>query len=167
MKRIRRVRLNDSPLALQLEEMNAAATQAGIAAGFDHRTIELIRLRCSQLNGCGACLRAHTDLALEHGEIPQRIGMLTAWRESDYFTPVEEAVLELAEIITGIGERGFDDEEYRGIAEVLTSEQISAASWIAIVINSANRLWIANNPPVRLPRDLRRTDPPPQVSMDV
>lgn len=157
MKRVRRVRLNDSPLARQLDEMNAAATEAGLAADLDLRTIELIRLRCSQLNGCGACLKAHTALALEHGEIPERIGMLTAWRESDYFTPIEEAVLELSEIITGIDVRGYRDEDYSAIAEVLTPEQISAATWIAIVINSANRLWIANNPPVRLPRDLHRT----------
>lgn len=156
MSRIRRVRLNASPMSDQLAQMSDAATEAGLAAGFDMRTIELIRLRCSQLNGCASCLKAHTALALENGEIAHRIGMLTAWRDSDYFTPVEEAVLELAEIITLIGETGYEDEDYAELAEVLTPEQISAASWIAIVINSANRLWIANNPPVRLPADLRR-----------
>lgn len=156
MSRLRRVRLNDSPMHDQLEEMSRTATQAGLDAGFDMRTIELIRLRCSQLNGCGSCLKAHTHLALENGESAQRIGMLTAWRDSDYFTEVEEAVLELAEIVTLIGETGYEDEDYEELAEVLTPEQISAASWIAIVINSSNRLWIANNPPVRLPKELRR-----------
>src|SRR5690625_1064420 len=125
MSRLRRVRLNDSPMHAQLEEMNRAATQAGLDAGLDMRTIELIRLPRSQLNGCGSCLKAHTHLALEHGEIPQRIGMLTAWRDSDYFTQVEEAVLELAEIITLIGETGYEDEEYKELAAVLTPEQIS------------------------------------------
>src|SRR5690625_6739809 len=99
MARIRRVRLNTSSIAGQLEEMSQAATQDGLAAGFDMRTIELIRLRASQLNGCGSCLKAHTAIALEHGEIPHRIGMLTAWRDSDYFTQAEEAALEIAEII--------------------------------------------------------------------
>lgn len=158
MARIRRVRLNDSPVAKQLEEMSEASTTAGLDAGFDMRTIELIRLRASQLNGCGSCLKAHTALALEHGEIPHRIGMLTAWRDSEYFTPTEEAVLELAEILTLVGENGYEDEDYERISEALTPEQISAASWIAIVINTSNRLWVANNPPVRLPRELRRTD---------
>ena len=51
MARIRRVRLNTSAIAGQLEEMSQAATQDGLAAGFDMRTIELIRLRASQLNG--------------------------------------------------------------------------------------------------------------------
>lgn len=158
MARVRRVRLNSSPMAEQLESMSQAATEAGLAAGFDMRTIELIRLRASQLNGCGSCLKAHTALALEHGEIPHRIGMLTAWRDSDYFTPTEESVLEIAEIITLVGDTGYDDEDYQRVTEGLTAEQVSAASWIAIVINTSNRLWIANNPPVRLPQELRRTD---------
>lgn len=158
MTRIRRVRLNNTPMAEQLELMSLAATQAGLEAGLDMRAIELIRLRASQLNGCGSCLKAHTALALEHGEIPQRIGILTAWRETEYFTPLEEAVLEIAEIITLIGETGYEDEEYELLAERLTPEQISAATWVAIAINAANRLWIANNPPVRLPKELRRTE---------
>lgn len=158
MPRIRRVRLNDSPLAAHLDTMSKDATQAGLDAGFDMRTIELIRLRASQLNGCASCLKAHTALAIEHGEIAHRIGMLTAWRDSDYFTPTERAVLELAEIITLVGETGYDDDDYTRLAETLTPEQISAASWIAIVINTSNRLWIANNPPVRLPRNLRREE---------
>lgn len=48
--------------------------------------------------------------------------------------------------------------EYERLAARLTPEQISAASWIAIVINASNRLWIANNPPVRLPKELRRVE---------
>ena len=157
MARIRRVRLNTSSIAGQLEEMSQAATQDGLAAGFDMRTIELIRLRASQLNGCGSCLKAHTAIALEHGEIPHRIGMLTAWRDSEYFTQAEEAALEIAEIITLIGESGYKDEQYARLAEILSEEQIAAATWIAIVINASNRLWIANNPPVRLPKELRRS----------
>ncbi len=158
MARIRRVRLNDSPMAKQLEDLSAAATDAGLEAGFDMRTIELIRLRASQLNGCGSCLKAHIAVALEHGEVPERIGMLPAWQESEYFTSTEEAVLKLAEIITLVGELGYEDEDYQRLSESLTPEQISAASWIAITINASNRLWIANNPPVRLPKELRRSE---------
>src|SRR5699024_3705685 len=156
MARILRVRLNTSSIAGQLEEMSQAATQDGLAAVLDMRTIELIRLRASQLNGCGSCLKAHTAIALEHGEIPSRIGMLHAWRVYDYITQAEEAALEIAEIITLIGESGYKDEQYARLAEILSEEQIAAATWIAIVINASNRLWIANNPPVRLPKELRR-----------
>src|SRR5699024_11860174 len=105
----------------QLEEMRQASTQAGPAAWFDMRTIELIRLRASPLNGCGSCLKAHTAIALEHGEIPRRIGMLTAWRDSEYFTQAEEAALEIAEIITLIGESGYKDEQYARLAEILSA----------------------------------------------
>lgn len=156
MARLRRVRLNDTPMAEHLEQMNAQAAAAAVEAGLDMRTVELIRLRASQLNGCGSCLKAHTALALEHGEIAERVGMLTAWSDSDYFTPVEEAVLELTEILTAIGEGGYEDEDYERLSQVLTPEQMSAASWVAIAINTSNRVWIANNPPVRLPREKRR-----------
>lgn len=158
MARIRRVRLNNSPIARQLEQMSQAATEDGLAAGFDMRTIELIRLRASQLNGCGSCLKAHTAIALEHGEIPERIAMLTAWRDSEYFTATEEAAIEIAEIITLIGESGYEDEDYARVTASLSEEQTAAATWIAIVINASNRVWIANNPPVRLPKELRRTE---------
>lgn len=156
MARVRRVRLNQTPMAESLEQMNAQAGAAALEAGLDMRMIELIRLRASQINGCGSCLKAHVALALEHGESPERIGMLTAWRDSDYFTEVEESLLELTEIITNIGALGFEDEAYAKLAAVLTPEQISAATWVAIAINSSNRVWITNNPPVRLPRELRR-----------
>lgn len=156
MARVRRVRLNDTPMAEALTEMNRMAGEAGVEAGLDMRTVELIRLRASQLNGCGSCLKAHTALALEHGESAERIGMLTAWRDSDYFTQVEESALALTELITLIGDTGYEDEDYEEFAQVLSLEQISAISWIAIAINSSNRVWIANNPPVRLPKELRR-----------
>src|SRR5699024_4722290 len=144
-------------IAGQLEEMSQASTQDGLAAGFDMRMIELIRLRASQLNGGGSCLKAHTAIALEHGEIHNRTWMLTAWQDTEYFTQAEEAALEIAEIITLIGESGYKDEQYARLAEILSEEQIAAATWIAIVINASNRLWIANNPPVRLPKELRRS----------
>src|SRR5690625_1823754 len=120
MARIRRVRLNTSAIAGQLEEMSQAATQDGLAAGIDMRTIELIRLRASQLNGCASCLKGHTALALEHGEIPQRIGMLSTWRDSENFLEVEEAALEIAEIIPLIGELGYKDEQSARLAAILS-----------------------------------------------
>ncbi len=156
MARVRRVRFNQTPMGEMLEQMSADSAAAALEAGLDMRMVELIRLRASQLNGCGSCLKAHTFIALENGESPERIGMLTAWQDSDYFTPVEEALLTLAEIITLVGDIGFEDEAYEALAEVLTPEQISAATWVAIAINASNRVWIANNPPVRLSKNLRR-----------
>src|SRR5690625_133929 len=147
MARLRRVRLNSvDPLHPQLEEMSRAATEAALGAGFDLRAIELMRLRASQLNGCASCLKAHTAIALEAGEAPERIGMLTAWEESDYFTDAERAALELTEHITHVGELGMSDEDYTRITVALTEEQVAAAAWVAIVINASNRVWIMNRP---------------------
>lgn len=156
MASIRRVRLNTSPLAKHLESMNLEATAAGKEVGLDMRTMELMRLHASQINGCGSCIKAHTALAVRAGEISERLAMLPSWRDSEYFTELECALLTLTEHLTSVSELGIPNEVYEEISKVLTEEQISVGSWIVIAINAANRVWIANNPPVRLPKELRR-----------
>lgn len=135
------------------ERLGAQAREAALAAGLEERTVELIRLRCSQLNGCAMCLKAHIPLAVAAGETVERIGVLTAWRETRYFTDVERACLELAEAVTLVAQRHLDDDAYARLAEVLTPEQISAATWVAIAINDSNRIWIHANRPVYPPRE--------------
>ena len=64
-----------------LDELTAQfATTAGVEAGFSH----LLRLRVSQLNQCAFCVRLHARDALRHGETPDRVALLTAWRDTDY-----------------------------------------------------------------------------------
>ncbi|MPV48463.1 MULTISPECIES: carboxymuconolactone decarboxylase family protein [unclassified Pseudactinotalea] len=135
------------------ERLGEEAKTAALAAGLDLRAIELIRLRCSQLNGCAMCLKAHTAAALAAGETVERIGVLTAWRETRYFSDVERACLELAEAVTLVAQRHLDDDGYTALAAVLAPEQISAATWVAIAINDSNRIWIHADRPVHPPRE--------------
>ncbi|MEY1675320.1 carboxymuconolactone decarboxylase family protein [Gordonia sp. ABKF26] len=45
-----------------------SAEEAGEAAGLSATLVELIKIRVSQLNGCGFCLRMHTrDAVICHG----------------------------------------------------------------------------------------------------
>ena len=50
---------------------------------------ELVKIRVSQLNGCAFCLRMHTRDALAAGETTDRLAVLAAWWESQYFTAQE------------------------------------------------------------------------------
>src|SRR5580704_18382784 len=60
-------------------------------------TQELVKIRASQINGCGFCLDMHTKDAAAAGEDQQRLNMVAAWREATVFTEAERAALELAE----------------------------------------------------------------------
>ena len=45
-------------------------------------SIELVKIRASQINGCANCINMHTAEARAKGETEQRIYLLSAWREA-------------------------------------------------------------------------------------
>src|ERR1051325_12233611 len=47
-------------------------------AGFDHRLLDLVRMRASQINGCAYCLDMHSKDARAGGETEQRLYGLSA-----------------------------------------------------------------------------------------
>jgi len=122
-----------------------ALAAAGISRGFAH----LLRLRASQINHCAYCIKVHTRDALASGEAAERATVLPAWRETDYFSAKERAALELVEAITLISEGQVPDAVYEQAAGVLSANEIVAIEWLAIVINSWNRIAISSRYPVR------------------
>src|SRR2546425_13127530 len=60
-------------------------------------TQELVKIRASQINGCGFCLDMHTKDAAQAGETSVRLNLVAAWREANVFTEAERAALELTE----------------------------------------------------------------------
>lgn len=148
---IERVNLGKSAPALyravaELDRLASdAVAQAGIANGFSH----LLRLRASQLNQCAFCVRMHTRDALASSESNDRISVLPAWRETDYFTQKERAALELVEAITLISDGQVPDAVYEQAANSLSKDEISAIEWLTVVINAWNRIAISSRYPVR------------------
>ena len=67
------------------------------------RTLALVHLRTSQINGCAFCLALHTTV-FKDDETPERLVTVAAWRESPYFTDAERAALGLAEAVTRIAD---------------------------------------------------------------
>ncbi|MFK4851161.1 MULTISPECIES: carboxymuconolactone decarboxylase family protein [Microbacterium] len=121
------------------------ATAAAVQAGLDQRIIELIRVRASQLNGCAFCLRMHTRDALLAGETSDRLAVLSAWRDTDYFTPVEKAALAVTEHVTLIADEQAGRAAQRDATGALSVEQHAAVRWLAIIINAFNRVAITSH----------------------
>ncbi|UOB06697.1 carboxymuconolactone decarboxylase family protein [[Acidovorax] ebreus] len=94
------------------------------------------------------CQAARTD-ALASQESGDRIAVLSAWRETDYFSPKERAALELVEAVTLVADGQVPDAVYAQAAGVLSKEEIAAVEWLAVVINAWNRIAISSRYPVR------------------
>lgn len=78
------------------------STQEG---GVASRTLNLVYLRASQINGCSANVVMHSRDAKEAGETDERLFAVAAWRETPYFTDAERAALALAEAVTRLSDR--------------------------------------------------------------
>jgi len=131
---------------VSLEKLVAeAVSSANLPEGFAH----LLRLRASQINQCAFCIRLHTRDALSSGESSDRVSVLLAWRESDYFTEKERAALALIEAITLISDGQVPDSIYQQAAICLSKDEILAVEWLSIVINVWNRIAISSRYPVK------------------
>ncbi len=124
--------------------LNGEADEAVKQAGLDPLLGELVKIRVSQLNGCAFCLRMHTRDAIAKGETSDRLAVLAAWWESQYFTDQEQAALGLAEEVTRLSVPAREDWDNGS----LNDEQISAVSWLTVVMNAWNRVAIRSHYPV-------------------
>lgn len=111
----------------------------------DKGLMELIRLRASQLNGCGYCVNMHSKDALKAGESQQRVIAISAWWETPFFSEAERAALKLAEEVTQIYNKGLSEDTYQNVRKYFDETQISQMIFAIVVVNSWNRLAIATH----------------------
>jgi AhpD family alkylhydroperoxidase len=112
-------------------------------------TQELVKIRASQINGCGMCLDMHTKDAAAGGETAVRLAMVAAWREAVVFTEAERAALALTEEGTRLADAhtGVSDETWAAVRKHFDDEQIGALIALVATINAWNRLnVIVRNP---------------------
>ncbi|MEV5983274.1 carboxymuconolactone decarboxylase family protein [Streptomyces sp. NPDC052114] len=104
-------------------------------------TQELVRLRASQINGCGFCTDMHGKDAAAAGESAVRLNLVAAWREATVFTEAERAALELTEQGTRIADAagGVTDEAWANAAKHYDEEQLAALVASISLINAFNR----------------------------
>jgi AhpD family alkylhydroperoxidase len=104
-------------------------------------TQELVRIRASQLNGCGFCLDMHTKDAAKAGETSIRLNLVATWREATVFTDAERAALELCEQGTRIADAagGVTDDAWGNAAKHFDEDQLAALVFTIALINAFNR----------------------------
>lgn len=116
--------------------------------GLEHTLIELVKIRASQINGCGYCLDMHTKDARAAGETEQRIHLLSAWREAPIYTARERAALGWTEALTRLADGAPSDAHQREVRAHFTDEELVNLTTAVNVINAWNRLAIAFHTPV-------------------
>ena len=111
--------------------------------GLEHSLLELVKIRASQINGCGYCLDMHTKDARAAGEKEQRIYVLSTWREAPFYTPRERAALEWTEVVTEMGRHGVTEDVYQRTREHFTDKELVDLTMAVVTINAWNRLAIS------------------------
>jgi AhpD family alkylhydroperoxidase len=113
------------------------------SSGLEHTTLELVKLRASQINGCAYCLDMHSKDARALGETEQRIYALNAWRETPFYSDRERAALEWTEAVTQVSSSHVPDSVYEAVKPHFTEEELVALTFAVVAINGWNRLAIS------------------------
>lgn len=107
---------------------------------------ELIKIRASQINNCAYCIDMHTKDALKSGETPQRIFLISAWREATkFFTGEEQTVLEMTEEITLISRKGLTEATCQKALQHFSEVQIAEIIMVVVTINAWNRIALSTH----------------------
>ena len=124
-----------------LQALDAATRAAGVPA----RTLELMHLRASQINGCGVCVDMHPKLARKAGETDERLFAVGAWRDTPYFTAAERAALALTEAVTRLSDRAdpVPDDVWNAAAEHYDETRMASLVLSIAAINVWNRLNVS------------------------
>lgn len=109
-------------------------------SSLDHKMLELVKYRVSQINGCAFCLDMHHKEAIVLGETEQRLHSVAAWRECPYYSEKERVALAFAEALTHISQRDIDDALYQSLTNVFSKEEIADLTLGIAQINSWNRI---------------------------
>lgn len=130
------------PGAMQAMMMLDKATKQ---AGVPETTLELLKLRAGQINGCSGCVDLHSRELQGMGETAERIIMVSAWRETSYFTDAERAALALTEAVTRIADRPdpVPDEIWNEAARHYDDAQLASLVLSIAAINAWNRMNVA------------------------
>ncbi len=141
--------MQDSELATTFVRRFVAASHVVTESPLAGTVQDLVRIRASQINGCGFCTDMHTKDALAAGETQQRLNLVAAWRDASVFTESERAALALAEEGTRIADAatGVSDDVWRAARKHFDDEELAALIIEIAVINAWNRLNVVAGTP--------------------
>ena len=144
-----RLDVHDNPVATKvlkyINSAGAVVSQSSLPAV----TQELVKIRASQINGCGFCTDMHTKDAAHAGETPVRLNLVAVWRDAAVFTEAERAALELTEQGTRIADApgAVTDDAWANAAKHYDDDQLVALVSLIALINTYNRLNVITRQP--------------------
>jgi AhpD family alkylhydroperoxidase len=113
-------------------------------SGLEPKLLELVKLRASQINGCGYCIDMHTKDARAAGETEQRLYLLDAWHEATHlYSERELAAIAWTEAVTRLGEARVPDDVHAQVRARFSDAELVTLTLAVTAINSWNRMNIA------------------------
>jgi AhpD family alkylhydroperoxidase len=111
--------------------------------GLDHKLLELVKLRASQINGCAWCMDMHSKELRAAGEDEQRLHLLSAWRECPFYTDRERAALAWTEALTLLAQGNVPDDVFALARSQFSEQDLVKLTLTIVAINGANRINVA------------------------
>ena len=121
--------------------LNAIVENSGVPS----KTIGLVHLRTSQINGCSVCVDMHARMSKFAGETDERLLTVGAWRDAPYFTDAERAALALSEAVTRLSDREdpVPDAIWNEASKHYDEKQLAGLILAISLINVWNRLNVS------------------------
>ena len=106
------------------------------------RTLSLMHLRASQINGCAFCVDMHVQEAKKAGESEQRLHAVAVFRESPLFNDAERAALALTEAVTRMSDSSdaVPDGLWEEVSRHYPEQALAALILNIAAINMWNRI---------------------------
>jgi AhpD family alkylhydroperoxidase len=120
----------------QLRNFAAPLASSGLEPGLIH----LVKLRASQINGCARCMVMHFQEALEDGDRVDRLAVLSAWRDTSWFSDREQAALAWTEAVTTLANGEVPDEVFEQAQAEFGEKGLVDLTLLVITINGWNRI---------------------------
>ena len=160
-----------NPAMIIPEAMEAiqAFQKATYKGGVSPRTLDLVHLRASQINGCSFCVDSGSKHAKQKGETDERLFAVAAWREAPYFTDAERAALALTEAVTRLADREdpVPDHIWSAAAAHYDDKQLAGLVLAIANINMWNRLNAATRQVARPKHEWVAIACPPIITEDL
>ena len=129
-------------------EAMATLEKAVRTSALEPELLELVKLRASQLNGCGYCVDMHTKDAEAIGVDAQRLYLTVTWREAPCYSTRERAALAWCESLTLLSGSDVPDDLYAELSSQFSPEEIVALTLAVVAINGWNRFAVGLRSPV-------------------
>ncbi len=131
------------------QAFSASVSEAAHAVGLTDQELEIMKVRASSINGCAFCLDLHSRGARSAGVPQQKLDLLAAWRDSPLYTQREIALLSVIEAATVLPLHGVSRLELAEAQDLLGDDVFAVAQWVAVAINTFNRISLLSHHPVR------------------